>query len=156
MQRRTADSRGNRGKVETLQALAEAAQLTPRRKAAGRSETERPLYHHSPLHQQEEMMELKIKPTHPSPKSAVQRRTAYSRGNRGKIETLQAQAEAAQLTPRRKAAGRSGAERPLYNHPPLHQQESDGVEHQTTHRNGTPSLPPLSTPPAGIRYGVEP
>ncbi|GLI85454.1 hypothetical protein ANABIO32_31900 [Rossellomorea marisflavi] len=43
MQRRTADSRGNRGKVETLQASAEAAQLSPRRKAADRSETERSL-----------------------------------------------------------------------------------------------------------------
>ncbi|UTE73674.1 hypothetical protein M1I95_03930 [Rossellomorea marisflavi] len=43
----------------------------------------------------------------------MQRRTAYSRGNRGKIETLQEQAEAAQLTPRRKAADRSETERSL-------------------------------------------
>ncbi|MGD7049504.1 hypothetical protein FZC83_15870 [Rossellomorea marisflavi] len=48
MQRRTADSRGNRGKVETLQASAEAAQLTPRRKAADRIETERS--HYTTLH----------------------------------------------------------------------------------------------------------
>ncbi|MEW4307809.1 hypothetical protein [Rossellomorea marisflavi] len=34
-------------------------------------------------------------------------------GIRGKVETLQAQAEAAQLPPRRKAAGRSGTERTL-------------------------------------------
>ncbi|MEW4221463.1 hypothetical protein [Rossellomorea marisflavi] len=92
MQRRTDDSRGNRGKVETLQAQAEAAQLPPRRKAAGRSETERSFYHDSPLQQQEEETELNIKP-HPSfiEQCSVQRRTAYSRGKRGKIETLQAQ-----------------------------------------------------------------
>ncbi|WP_370294291.1 hypothetical protein, partial [Rossellomorea marisflavi] len=47
MQRRTADSRGNRGKVETLQAQAEAAQLPPRRKAAFRSGTKRT---HNQLH----------------------------------------------------------------------------------------------------------
>ncbi|WP_367035670.1 hypothetical protein [Rossellomorea marisflavi] len=62
MQRRTDDSRGNRGKIETLQASAEAAQLTPRRKAADRSETERYHYQHSPLHQQEEETELYTKP----------------------------------------------------------------------------------------------
>ncbi|WP_160316574.1 hypothetical protein [Rossellomorea marisflavi] len=94
MQRRTDDSRGNRGKVETLQASAEAAQLTPRRKAADRSEKERSYYYHYPLQQQEEETELNIKPPHPSPNSAVQRRTDDSRGNRGKVETLQAQCAA--------------------------------------------------------------
>ncbi|WP_142245880.1 hypothetical protein [Rossellomorea marisflavi] len=91
MQRRTADSRGNRGKIEILQASAEAAQLTPRRKAADRSETERSHYHHSPLQQQKYETEFNTKPPHPSSNSAVQRRMADSRGNRGKVETLQAQ-----------------------------------------------------------------
>ncbi|WP_430482889.1 hypothetical protein, partial [Rossellomorea marisflavi] len=97
----------------TLQASAEAAQLTPRRKAADRSETERSYYYHSLLQQQKQKMELNTKPPHPSSKSAVPRRTDDSRGNRGKIETLQASAEAAQLTPRRKAADRSETERSL-------------------------------------------
>ncbi|MDW4528126.1 hypothetical protein R3398_17305 [Rossellomorea marisflavi] len=125
VERRTADSHGNRGKIETLQASAEAAQLTPRRKAAVRSERERSHYHHSLLHQQEEETELNTTPPHPSPNSVVQRRTADSRGKRGKVETLQAQAEAAQLPPRRKAAGRSETERSFYHDSPLQQQEEE-------------------------------
>ncbi|MEW4307824.1 hypothetical protein [Rossellomorea marisflavi] len=133
VQRRTDDSRGNRGKIETLQAQAEAAQLTPRRKAAVRSGTERSYYHY-PLQQQEEETELNTTPPHPSTNSAVQRRTDDSRGNRGKIETLQASAEAAQLTPRRKAAVRSETERSFYHDSPLQQQEEE------TELNTTPPI----------------
>ncbi|MEW4327826.1 hypothetical protein Q0N12_14240 [Rossellomorea marisflavi] len=90
MQRRTDDSFGNRGKIETLQASAEAAQLTPRGKrptAAKRNAITTTTLH--PISRKRDKVTHQT--SHPSSKSAVQRRTDDSRGNRGKIETLQAQ-----------------------------------------------------------------
>ncbi|MHC8523219.1 hypothetical protein ACPJHQ_21255 [Rossellomorea sp. H39__3] len=121
MQRRTSDSFGNRGKVESLQAQPKRLNCLPAGKAADRSETERSYYYHSLLQQQKQKTELNTKPPHPSSKSAVQQRTADSHGNRGKVETLEASAEAAQLPPSRKAAGRSETERCLtITHQPKH------------------------------------
>ncbi|UKS64994.1 hypothetical protein [Rossellomorea marisflavi] len=92
LQRRSDDSFGNRGKVETLQAPAEAAQAPSPRKAGGRSEKART---YQIVHEVEEGV------SHPSKGmsntahskqllSALQRRAADSFGNRGKVETLQA------------------------------------------------------------------